>query len=90
MQRTVDMQSTNNMLVPEQETVIERTVNEQEESLKNENRELKVAHTWNISESGKREGATPWKFECYVFLPEGGRVGVIVSFYFLASPRNTW
>ena len=39
------MQSTNNMLVPEQETVIEIPVNEQEESMKNENRQLKVPRT---------------------------------------------
>ena len=45
MQKTADMQSHSNMLVPEQEIVTERTVNQQEESLKNENRELKVART---------------------------------------------
>ena len=44
MHRTVNdcMSSHNNMLVPEEEIVIERTITQQEESLRKENQELKV------------------------------------------------
>ena len=47
MQRAVDtaVSSHNNMLVPEDEIVVERTAYKQEELLKRENEALKVDHS---------------------------------------------
>ena len=51
MQRTVNatVSSHNNMLVPEDEIVVERTAYKQEELLQKENQVLKVGHRVNFS-----------------------------------------